>query len=83
MNNDDARSSDAARRNAFDEDGESTASSGIAVLPISWASDNFCQAPANTQYALYLLACQQAKVVVRAVRRRRQLLFARGVHLGN
>jgi hypothetical protein len=55
----------------------------IVVLPVSWASGIFCQTPIDAQHVLYLLACQQAEVVVRAVHRRRQLLFAQGVHLWN
>ena len=86
MNNDGSCGSDAVIANAFQGNTESVDGAALpafVVLPMSWASGNFCQTPANAQHALYLLACQQAEVVVRAVHRRRQLLFARGVHLWN
>ena len=86
MNHNNSRGMDMTLWNAFGGGGESTGRVGLSafvVLPMSWASGNFCQTPANAQHALYLLACQQAAVVMRAVHRRRQLLFARGVHLWN
>ena len=86
MNNNDTRGLDTAVGNAFEGNGKSagrTVLSAFVVLPMSWVAGNFCQTPANAQHALYLLACQQAEVVVRAVHRRRQLLSARGVHLWN
>jgi hypothetical protein len=55
----------------------------FVLLPMPWSIDQFSQATAATQHALYSLACQQAAIVVEEVRRRRQLLFSRGVHLWN
>jgi hypothetical protein len=86
MNKDHSCGSDTVLRNSFEGNAESVGGAALpafVVLPTSWASGFFCQTPANAQHALYLLACRQAEVVVRAVHRRRQLLFAHGVHLWN
>ena len=86
MKSKDSHGSDTAVWNAFERDRQSagrSALSGFVVLPMSWAAGNLCQTSANAQHALYLLAFQQAAVVLRAVHRRRQLLVARGVHLWN
>ena len=86
MNHEDTRGTDTAVGNAFEGNGESggrSMFSAFVVLPMPWTAGNFCPTPAHAQHALYLLACQQAEVVLRAVHRRRQLLLARGVHLWN
>lgn len=85
MRSNDSRGSNAAVWNAFERNEESAAkvSSSFTVLPMFWTAGNFCQTTANAHHALYLLAFQQAEVVMRTVRRRRQLLVARGVHLWN
>jgi hypothetical protein len=88
MNHNSNHRTDATAWNAFGGDSESIERPGLSafvVLPMSWAPGNICicQAPVNAQHALYLLACQQAEAVVRAVHRRRQRLFARGTHLWN
>jgi hypothetical protein len=53
------------------------------VLPMALVPGNFCPSAAGMQQAIYTLACQQAELTVRAVRRRRQLLFARGAYRWN
>ena len=86
MRSNKARWSDTAVWNVFEGDDESVGGSVLSafmVLPISLASGNFCASPVSVQQALYLLAVEQAAIVVRAVHRRRQLLLARGVHLWN
>ena len=86
MNDNDACGSDTAVGNAFEADEQSvgrSVQSAFVVLPMSWAAGHCCPTLAHAQHALYLLACQQAEAVVRAFHRRRQLLFARGVHLWN
>jgi hypothetical protein len=86
MRSNQARGSDMAVRNVFKGDEESagrSVSSAFVVLPISLASGNFCASPVGAQQALYLLAVEQAAIVVGAIHRRRQLLLARGVHLWN
>lgn len=84
MNSNDTCGLDMASWNAFEEQGKPTGSlSAFVVLPISWGAGHFCQTPASAQHALYLFACQQAAVVVEEVRRRRQVLSTRGIHLWN
>jgi hypothetical protein len=53
------------------------------VLPMALVPGNFCPSAAGVQQAIYTLACQQAKLAMRAVRRRRQLLFVRGAYRWN
>ena len=62
---------------------ESAGLSAFMVLPMSWTMGHACPAPASAQNALFLFACQQAAMAVMASRRRRQAIFARGVHLWN
>jgi hypothetical protein len=62
---------------------ESAGLSAFMVLPIGWTMGHACQTPASAQNALFLFACQHAAMAVMASRRRRQVLFARGVHLWN
>ena len=85
-NNNEICGSDMTVWNSFEEAKESVGRSTLSafvILPMSSACGNVCPTAANAQHALYLLACQQAEVVVRAVHHRRQLLSARGVHLWN
>ena len=62
---------------------EGSLSSSFLILPMSWLVGQGCQTPAGAQNALFLVAYQQATAIVMAARRRRQMLFARGVHLWN
>lgn len=86
MNRNNARISDADFNSVLETEGESVGVSGLSafiVLPMPLAANHYSQNPAQFQHALYLAASEQASVVVREARRRRQLLFSRGAYLWN